>query len=124
MRLLAPRKKSRRDFWQRRFLLESLESRTLLAGNVSVAFDATTNALLITGDQKNNNVAITEDASGKLTLTGTNTTINGLTSPFDLTGFLNSNANFNGDINVSLGAGDRKSTRLNSSHLGISYAVF
>src|SRR5262245_63495480 len=29
-----------------------------------------------------------------------------------------------GAIRMLLGAGDRKSTRLNSSHLGISYAVF
>src|SRR5262245_52322644 len=31
---------------------------------------------------------------------------------------------FDGDLKMSSTRGDRKSTRLNSSHLGISYAVF
>src|SRR5436309_15230410 len=107
MKLLAPRRKSRRDFRERKFFLESLESRTLLAGNVSVAFDSTANALLITGDKKDNNVAITGDASGNLTLSGTNTRFNGQSS-LNLTDFLNNNgvANFAGDIVIDLGKGN------------------
>ncbi|MBW8883857.1 MAG: hypothetical protein JF612_03575, partial [Planctomycetia bacterium] len=106
MQLLETRKKTtRRDFRQRKFFLEPLESRALLAGNVSVALNSVTGSLLITGDKKDNNVAITENASGDLTLTS-NSKINGQNSPFDLTEFLNSNRTFNGDVVVDLGAGN------------------
>src|SRR5439155_7331990 len=95
MKMLASQKTARRDDRQRKFFLESLERRTLLAGNVSAASDST-NALLITGDKKDNNVALMEDANGDLTLSSANSKINGQTSPLDLTGLLNGNANFNG----------------------------
>src|SRR5689334_7058436 len=105
MRLVAPRKTARRDFRQRKFFLESLERRTLLASNITVGFDPT-NALLITGDKKDNAIAIVEDATGGLTLTSMNSRINGQTSPLDLGSLLSGNADFSGDILVDLGAGN------------------
>src|SRR4051812_8249149 len=105
MRLFATRKKTHRDRCQRKFFLEALERRTLLAGNVSVGFDPT-GALLITGDKKDNNVAITEDAGGGLMLTSANSRINGQASPLDLSGLLDSNPSFSGDVVVDLGSGN------------------
>src|SRR4051812_10891196 len=105
MKLLTSRNKNRRDLRQRKVFFESLESRSLLAGNVLVSVDQATNALLITGDKKDNTVAITENASGDLSLTGTNTKINGQAT-FDLTAFLAANPNFNGDVDIALGAGN------------------
>src|SRR5689334_12145309 len=95
---LSKPKKNRRDLRQRRVFFESLGCRSLLAGNVLVSIDQATNALLITGDKKDNTVALAENASGNLSLAGTNTTINGQ-STFDLTAFLAANPNFNGDVN-------------------------
>src|SRR4051794_9259875 len=105
MQLLSTRQKARRDFRQRQFFVESLERRTMLASNVSVGFDAT-DALLITGDKKDNNIAIVEDPNGGLMLSSSNSRINGLSTPLDLGSLLSSNPNFNGDIVVDLGSGN------------------
>lgn len=72
---MSTRKKNRRTL-----RLESLESRTLLAGNVLAALNAGTGILTLTGDAKGNGIAITtgpaseSDPTWTLFITGTDTT--------------------------------------------------
>jgi len=69
---MSTRKKNHRNLQ-----LEFLESRTLLAGTVLAAFNATTGILTLTGDAKGNGIAITTDdvdGTWTLTVTGTDTT--------------------------------------------------
>ncbi len=72
---MSTRKKNRRTL-----RLESLESRTLLAGNVLAALNAGTGILTLTGDAKGNGIAITTgpasevDPTWTLFIAGTDTT--------------------------------------------------
>jgi len=108
MRFLAPRKKSRTNFCRRTFLVEPLESRSLLAGDVMAALDAT-GSLLLSGDAKANNLDISfNSTAGAYVLTASNTTlhdINGLVVPQLI---LNSTAiaGFSGNIAMDLKAGN------------------
>src|SRR5436190_5785702 len=108
MKLLSRgKKRTQPSFRHRTFLVEPLESRSMLAGNVLANVDAT-GTLNLTGDAKVNNIDISYDtAAGAYVLTGVNTTIQtplGNVSSLTLTaaGLLG----FTGAINASLGAGN------------------
>ena len=58
----------------------SLEARRLLAGDVTVFLDGS--LLNVVGDAEDNMVQISQDATGSTVVTGIDTTINGLETPF------------------------------------------
>lgn len=89
----------------RKLQLESLEDRYALAGDLTAVL--ANGVLTITGDDSANIAALTSDASGQITLTGTDTTINGGTDPVSFTG-VNS-------VNVRLRGGDDELTVVNGS---------
>jgi hypothetical protein len=64
---------------------ESLENRWMMAGDVTAQI--INGNLLIRGDTSDNIIAITSPATGSITITGTNTTVNTLSTPVTLTGF-------------------------------------
>ncbi len=77
---------SRRRLAQRQIPVEALENRSLLAGNVSVAFSA--GDVAMRGDAQDNQLVIAEPVAGTIRVTGVSgTTINGRES-VDLTGRL------------------------------------
>jgi hypothetical protein len=58
--------------------LESLESRRLLAGNVTAVFDAATNTFVIKGDNQSNDILFAPGSDQAYTITGRHgTTVNG-----------------------------------------------
>ncbi|HLJ96080.1 MAG TPA: hypothetical protein VKU02_23090, partial [Gemmataceae bacterium] len=66
---------------QRRLLVERLEDRTVLSGNVTAALDPSSGMLTIIGDNNDNAIAITEGTDGTATVTGeAATTVNGASS--------------------------------------------
>jgi hypothetical protein len=81
-------------------LVESLESRRLLAGNITAALDAGSGEFRINGDRGANQVQLTFDTNtAALTLTGENgTTINGSTTPVAVGGYTS--------IRFEMGKGD------------------
>src|SRR4029079_3079219 len=100
MSFLAPRKKSLANFRRRTFLVEPLESRSLLAGDVMAALDATGH-LVLTGEAKANEGEVNYDTTaGAYLISGVNTTINGGTLAINLNSLLG--AAFNGNVNVNL----------------------
>src|SRR5438132_4864091 len=66
------------DRLRRRLIVERLEDRTVLSGNVTAALDPVTGVLSIIGDTSDNAIAITQGVNGTAIITGeTATTING-----------------------------------------------
>jgi hypothetical protein len=108
MSFFASPKKSRTSFRRRAFLVESLESRSLLAGDLMSSLDASGN-LFLTGDAKANNIDISYDSTlGAYVLTGVNTNIHnlaGLSVP-SLTLNAATLAGFDGALNINLKAGN------------------
>ena len=72
------KKNNRRRETSRRPMIESLENRTVFAGNIVATFDPATRALDLTGDGLDNAVLIRPNAAGGISLLGQlGTTING-----------------------------------------------
>src|SRR5262245_17041051 len=69
----------------RRSKFEWLEDRWLLAGDVTAQI--VKGNLVIKGDSSDNVIAITSDAAGSVTNTGTDTTVNSSATAATLTGF-------------------------------------
>jgi len=84
----------------RRLGVESLETRDLMAGNVLA--HVVQGSLAITGDEQANIFTVVQSGPGKFTVTGTGTTINGLTTPQDFT--------VSKDINIDTFAGNDRVT--------------
>src|SRR5215475_4050679 len=85
-----------------RSVIETLEGRQLLSGNVSVSYDAATNTVNIVGDNKSNDIVVTGLFNGTYNIKGANgTTVNGgAEANIPAAGALGSN------FDVSLGNGD------------------
>src|SRR5207244_6652246 len=73
------------DRLRRRLIVERLEDRTVLSGNVTAALDPVTGLLSIIGDTSDNAIAITQGFGGTTMVIGeTETTVNGeATAGFD-----------------------------------------
>jgi hypothetical protein len=70
--------KRQNDRFRRRLIVERLEDRTVLSGNVTALLDPATGLLTITGDWGDNGIAITQGLAGTAIVTGeTATTVNG-----------------------------------------------
>ena len=105
-----------------RSMLETLERRRLLSGNVTAVFDAGSNTVVVRGDNKANDILIAPDLGTGYIIKGRNgTTINGAPSADVGNGAIN-NFNIetgNGDDVVEFGEGFGGSTRYVVGNLDI-----
>src|SRR5437764_219438 len=83
---------------RRRFLaVERLERREVLAGNVAVVIRG--GNLFINGDGASNEISISRSGPSSITITGTDTTVNGSSDPVTLNRFTK-------NMTVNMGSGD------------------
>ncbi|HLJ96187.1 MAG TPA: hypothetical protein VKU02_23625, partial [Gemmataceae bacterium] len=70
--------KRQNDRFQRRLIMERLEDRTVLSGNVTASLDPVNGLLSVIGDSGDNAIAITQEADGTAIIAGADTTtVNG-----------------------------------------------
>src|SRR4051794_38591990 len=93
-----------------RCTFENLESRCMLAGNVSAQI--VKGNLVLKGDNSNNVIEITSTTTGSITITGTSTNVNSLSTPVTLSGFT-------GNIQMNLKGGNDDATFTNLTTRGI-----
>jgi hypothetical protein len=80
---------ARRRFGRRQLWLESLEQRSLLAGNVFAQVDAGGN-LTLRGDNQANSIEAAQVGANSYTITGVDTTVNGGTDVVNFAGITGS----------------------------------
>ena len=88
---------NRKTSSRRTLTFQSLENRCLMAGNVTAAVQ--NHSLVINGDNNGNGITIRQTATGQFTVIGSETTINGKTSPQTFSGIT-------GDFKINLKGGD------------------